>query len=199
MVHEWWLDDAAAQPAPGPWARRAVAVLLILGVFGTAYETFMIRMAPLLRERVQVAGLGWLDSDRQSAKRTYALRSLYESLDAQLPASAVIQHNPVTQNVIVHALYSGHDAAAGSPDCGTAFGGDPEVCGQRVRRLAALFEIPGGNPDDACQAYGIDVIVAKDTDGAWRNASSWIWTQRPVFANNYVRAFRCRSVTVAVY
>jgi CRISPR/Cas system-associated exonuclease Cas4 (RecB family) len=34
-------------------------------------------------------------------------------------------------------------------------------------------------------------VGAIDTDPAWSDRRSWVWTQPPVFANRYVRLFRC--------
>ena len=195
-VHDWWFGGA--RRSVRPWICGALATLLILGTLGTAYEVFMIRMAPVLYDRWQIADPGWLDTDQQGGKRTYALRGLYESLNEQLPASAVIQPNPLARNLVPDALYSGHDFAAGGPDCGTALGGDRSACDQRVRGLRALFEFDGTGLADACRDYGIDVVIAKDTDPEWHNPSSWIWSQRPIVANNYVRAFRCNPAASAI-
>jgi hypothetical protein len=194
VVHDWWFhrSSVAPQPALGPWARGALATLLILGVLGTAYQVFMLRMFPVLVDRGAFRGLSWTDPDRQFGKRAYALRSAYEVLDAQLPSSAVLQSNPSRQNPILNMLYSGHDAAAGDAGCGTDFGGDPGLCALRVQKLAGLFVFPDGSYLDAlCQEYGIDAFVVEDLDRVWREPSSWVWSRRPVVANDYVRAFRC--------
>ena len=193
LLDDWCCDRAAARLQP--LLRAALAGLLLLGTLGTAYEVFMIRMSPILWDRWQIAELPWLDTDQRAGKRAFALRRIYEFLNQQLPASAVIQPNPSTRDWVHDALYSGHDFAAGGLDCGTAFGGDPALCGQRVRRLQALFEVKGGSLESVCRDYGIDVLVAKDTDPAWHDPSSWIWTEHPMAANNYVRAFRCGTAT----
>ena len=121
MVHDWWFhgSSVAPQPAPRPWARGALATLLILGILGTAYQVFMLRMFPVLLDRGAITGESWVAPDRQFGKRAYALRSAYEVLDAQLPSSAVLQSNPATEDPILHMLYSGHDSAAGNGECGT--------------------------------------------------------------------------------
>jgi hypothetical protein len=193
-VHDWWFyrSSVAPQPALGPWARGALATLLILGVLGTAYQVFMLRMFPVLVDRGAFRGLSWIDPDRQFGKRAYALRSAYEVLDAQLPSSAVLQSNPHAKDPILYMLYSGHDAAAGDAGCGTDFGGDSGLCALRVQKLAGLFTFPDGSDLDAvCQEYGIDAFVVEDLDRVWREPSSWVWSRRPVVANDYVRAFRC--------
>jgi hypothetical protein len=197
LVEDWWFAKGAPKTLPPLWVRRTVAALLVVGVLGTAYEVFMIRMAPVLYDRWGIAGIGWMEPDWKLGKRNYAVRSLYEALNAQLPSSATIQHNPNTKNFIPHGLYSGHDAAAGAPDCGIAFGGDPQLCRQRVARLAALFANQG-NPERVCQDYQLDVLVAKDTDPAWRDRTSWVWSEPPLVANAYARAFRCGMATAGI-
>jgi len=193
MVHAWWFRPAAEPPQLRPRARAGLASLLILGTIGTAYQVFMIRLFPVLYDRsVIAAGQTWLESDRQFGARTYAVRSVYESLDAQLPRSAVFQNNPATQDPVPHTLYSGHDSVAGAADCFVQFGGDPNSCQERVYRLKALFD-GGGDPASVCRDYGIDVLVALDTDGAWQDSSSWVWRTSPLVSNSYVRAFLCRK------
>lgn len=205
MVHDWWFRGGAAGPVPRLWVRGALATLLLLGVLGTAYQVFMLRLFPYLSDRRTIVGISWVDTrDRQFGKRAYALRSAYEALDAQLPASTIVQSNPANEFPILHMLYSGHDSAAatpaGDPECGTAFGGDPRVCALRMQQLAGLFDLPDGgngdgNGDAACREYGIGAIVVENSDRVWREPSSWIWSQPPVVANDYVRAFRCGSAT----
>ncbi|MGD0470682.1 MAG: hypothetical protein ABSA54_20070 [Terriglobales bacterium] len=202
LVDDWWFhrSSVAPQPAPHPWDRGALATLLILGILGTAYELFMLRMFPVLSDRGAIAGPSWVDPDRQFGKRTYALRSAYEVLDAQLPSSAVLQSNPSKEDPILHMLYSGHDSAAGNGECGTTFGGDPGLCALRLQKIAGLFELPDGNNLDAtCREFGIDAVIVEDSDDVWQEPSSWIWSRHPVVANDYVRAFRCRTAEADIH
>ncbi len=201
MVHDWWFhgSSVAPQPAPPPWVRGALATLLILGILGTAHQVFMLRMFPVLADRGAIRGLSWVTPNRQFGKRAYALRSAYEALDAQLPPSAVLQNNPATQDLILHMLYSGHDAAAGNGECGATFGGDPGLCVPRLQKIAELFEFPDGSSLDAtCWEYGIDAVVVEDSDRVWQEPSSWVWSRHPVVANDYVRAFRCGAAADSI-
>jgi len=194
FVHNWWFHDSGVAPQPvlHPWARGLLATLLILGIVGTAYQVFMLRMFPVLFDRGAIRGESWVDPDRHFGKRTYALRSAYDVLGARLPSSAILQSNPSKEDPILHMLYSGHDAAAGDGGCGTDFGGDPALCALRLQKLAGLFAFPDGSYLDAtCQEYGIDAVVVEDLDRVWREPSSWVWSRDPVVANDYVRAFRC--------
>ncbi|MGO9775817.1 MAG: hypothetical protein ACLPM3_04420, partial [Terracidiphilus sp.] len=194
IVHGWWFREAADTPsaAPGRLGQGAVVTLLILGLTGTAYQVFMLRMFPILLDHGAIAGPSWVTTDRQFGKRAYALRSAYEALDAQLPASAVLQSNPATEDVILHMLYSGHDSTAGAGKCGLDFGGDAGACDLRLRELSGLFlPFNGTNLDAVCREYGIDAVVVEDTDPVWREPTSWIWRRQPAVANDYVRAFLC--------
>jgi hypothetical protein len=191
MVYEWWTKTADAASRPSSSLRLTLASLLILGVLGTTYQVVMLRIYPVLYDRGTVNGESWIESDRQFGQRTYALRSAYEALNVQLPASAVVQNNPATEDPIPHSLYSTHDAVAGGMDCGVSFGGDEKVCHERMQRLAPLFEDGTGNPDEVCRDLGIDVLVVQDNDAAWQDPSSWIWRTPPLVANARVRAFRC--------
>jgi len=193
IVDDWWFPGSSIAPKAAPkWARCVLAASLVLGVMGTAYQIFMLRMFPVLVDRGSIAGPSWVVAGRQFGKRAYALRSAYDALDAQLPASAVLQSNPQSEDLILHMLYSRHDAAAGNGECGTDFGGDPRVCALRLRKLSRLFELPDGSDLEAtCREYGIDALIVEDSDLVWREPSSWIWSQQPEVANDYVRAFRC--------
>src|SRR5205823_5882636 len=41
------------------------------------------------------------------------------------------------------------------------------------------------------EALPLDSVVVKDTDAVWAKRQSWVWLERPVYANSYVRVFRC--------
>jgi len=49
---------------------------------------------------------------------------------------------------------------------------------------------------DTCRALPVDILIAKDTDAAWKNGESWVWKERPVFANGFVRVFSCDSAAI---
>jgi hypothetical protein len=82
--------------------------------------------------------------------------------------------------------------------CLTTFGGDPAQCPAIVSRLQQAYpqdakQAPA-SLEDACAAVPADLLVAKDTDAVWSNRGSWVWTEKPAFANNYVRLFPCSPV-----
>ncbi len=203
LVDDWWFQGsrASSQIVPRLWVRGALAVLLALGILGTGYQVFVLRMFPIFLDRPGTSGVGWIDMDHQFGKRAFALRSAYEVLNAQLPASAILQSNPATVRSVLHMLYSGHDSAAatpmGDPECGTAFGGDPRLCALRQEKLGVLFDSPdAGNLNAICRELGIDAVVVENSDRVWREPASWIWRQPPAVANEYVRAFLCGRAAV---
>jgi hypothetical protein len=42
-----------------------------------------------------------------------------------------------------------------------------------------------------CSDLPIDVLVAKDLDAVWTDRRSWVWNEKPLFANAYFRLFGC--------
>jgi len=204
LVDEWWSSRRVSSPKVGTRRMAAfVGVLAVLGLVGTVYQASMLRMSPILQD----AGLigtemaPWLDQDHQLGKRTYALRSVYDSLRTVLPSGAIVQYNPNATSFIPHQLYSGHGAAMGLPLCGAVFGGDVGRCLARMMPIVNLFMRPSqaasSGLDVMCREYGINAIVVDDLDPAWTDQNSWVWTRKPIFANDYARAFACGDPIVS--
>jgi hypothetical protein len=196
LVDDWWSSRRFAIGGS-----RAMAVSLVLlaaiGLAGTMYQVFMLRAYPIFHDEEKLTSepvLG-LDRDRRLGERTYALRSIYESLGAILPPDAIVQYNPDAPMVIPHQLYSGRGAAMGQQRCGIVFGGDFPRCESRMKSIEPLF----GNPsqaeiaglDSTCREYGINVMLVDDLDPVWRRPNSWVWTRKPLLTNEHVRAFFC--------
>jgi hypothetical protein len=51
-----------------------------------------------------------------------------------------------------------------------------------------------GSLSEVCRDLPIDVLVAKDTDAVWSSAGSWVWTEKPVFSDAYIRLFGCHGI-----
>jgi hypothetical protein len=49
---------------------------------------------------------------------------------------------------------------------------------------------------EACESIPADILVAKDTDAVWKDRRSWVWTEKPVYANSYIRLFACKTHTL---
>jgi hypothetical protein len=194
----FWAVDAitgAAGPLSVP-VRRLLAVLALLGAAGTVYDAAMLRLYPLLADRGMVASIGWMAPGRDLGRRNYAQREAYEWLNRNSAPAARIQFNPqvAIQDTPAH-LYAERQIVAADEGCLANFGGDPALCPPIQAVLARLYPKPGQPAPaavaDACGSLPADVLVAKDTDAVWRDPRSWVWQEKPVFANRYVRLFAC--------
>lgn len=63
-----------------------------------------------------------------------------------------------------------------------------------VLALSKLYLATGSETlESVCRVFPVDVLVAKDTDGAWQRAGSWVWKAPTLFENNFVRLFACAN------
>jgi hypothetical protein len=187
-----------------PSQRQLLAVFFALGFAGTVTDLAMIRLYPVLADRGVVPPLDWMSPDRDFGHRTYAARSAYEWIQTATPSTAAVQANPhITFQDTLGMIYGDRRVvAADDIACLAAFGGDPKDCPPIVSRLHQLFPKDGrpaaASIREVCGALPIDVLVAKDTDSAWSDRESWVWKERPIYANQFVRAFACRRTSLEV-
>jgi len=193
-----WAVDVVGDwgTASGRENRGFLTALLVLGALGSAYELGINRFYAVLADRGTVATVDWIAPDRDAGRRIYAVREAGEWAARHTAPDAIVQFNPHVfgQNTAA-LLYSGRRSVAAGDDCISAFGGDPALCPALIATLNQVFPPLGQNApptfDSVCSALPIDLIAAGDTDPAWSDRRSWVWTQSPVFANEYVRLFRC--------
>ena len=152
--------------------------LLLLGVAGTAYQAFELRLfLPLLSAAHQPAVAGLPEA-------AYAARRAYGKLVAAgASPDGPVQANTTGDNIYLHLinmLYSERativDAAA---DCGAVFGGDPAPCSRMERQIRTLFSAPGqtsANARKTCGVWGAHYLAAYRDDPAWRDPQGWVWT-----------------------
>ncbi len=190
---------ASSKAAPRKPARGGLTValsrrLLLLGVAGTAYQAFELRLfLPLLSAAHQPAVAG-LPEAAYAARKAYGkLSSLWEaSLHGPIQNGLVqdgpiqdglVQANTTGDNIYLHLinmLYSDRativDAAA---DCGAVFGGDPAPCSRIEQQIQTLFSTPGQTSTKAletCGAWGAHYLAAYREDPAWSDPRGWVWT-----------------------
>ncbi len=185
-------DSPALRGATRPWLR----VLMILGVAGTVYQVCQLRFYPIHTEAAPNPDFTYLATDHQFGRRTYAERQVYEQLRSATPPETVLENNPdLDLGSIAYGMYADRQIAAVSTDCGTFLGGDMAFCTQMRPLLVELFSPRAGAPspavDQVCRQFGINVLVVRDTDGAWADRESWVWQRRPIAANSLVRALPC--------
>jgi hypothetical protein len=189
-----WAVDIA-----GDWKRRgnaALAAMLAIGAAGTAYDLFMLRAYPVLADRGALPHLIWMSQDRRLGERNYAVREAYEWAHRSMPAGAVLQFDPhVVWQDTPGFLYSGRQIAAADEQCLAGFGGEQRRCGPLMTVVRKLYPDKGGVAADSmsvpCNSLPASIVVAKDTDSVWKARDSWVWREKPVFANDYIRVFAC--------
>jgi hypothetical protein len=170
--------------------------LIAIGAAGVAYDLAILRFFPLLSDQGIVPKIGWLAADNKLGLRTYANREAYEWLRAHTSAKALVQQNPkpIYQDTFF-GLYGQRQTVAADDSCGTTFGGDVRECRPLVAELVTLFAATGSEIlESTCRAMPVNYFVAKDTDEAWANSTSWVWQQPASFANNFVRLFSCEAI-----
>jgi len=194
-------ESLAAEPA-GPirdipsWLLAIAGVTLCIGVISTTCQAFMLRFTLPLNE---------FDASRTPSTQNLSLshnafisRIGYAKLDDQIPRDAVVQYNPKSNGLFwpyVDILGVDHQVAiAGDrPPCGSELGGNPSGCATLAAALDAVFE--GASQEQAraiCHEFGIQYLVARIYDPAWKDTQSWVWTLKPVVAENEFRALDCR-------
>jgi hypothetical protein len=176
--------------------KQLLAVCFALGFAGTVTDLAIVRFYPVLADRGVVPPLDWMSPDRDFGRRTYAARAAYEWIQTATPATATVQSNPkVVFQDTLGMIYGDRPTVAAALDCLTAFGGDPKQCPAVISRVQSAFPVDGtaGSLRTACGTLPVDSIVAKDTDPVWSNPRSWVWTEKPAYANAYVRVFRCAA------
>jgi hypothetical protein len=176
----------------------ALAVMLALGAAGTVCDIFIFRLYPVVADRGGLPELDWMSPDRKLGERNYAVREAYEWADKHTPAGAIVQFSPHTfYQDTTGFLYSNRQIAAAGPGCLAGFGGDASLCAPLVAAADLLFPERGQPVPEssaACESLGADVLIVKDTDFVWSVHDSWVWREKPLYANRLVRVFGCRKL-----
>jgi hypothetical protein len=188
-------DWPAAQTAGLP-SRARILALLALGAAGSIYEVGLLRLYPILLDARKAPVVAWLSNDRNLGRRTLSARSAYEQVRASTPETVIVQHNPdIPDDDLFYGLYADRQTAVETRGCGARFGGDPASCAGLYAAVTAIFETTDARDPqkvrEACREGSIDILLAKDTDPAWSDKQSWVWTNPPISAQRYARAVRC--------
>jgi hypothetical protein len=177
-----------------------LAVMIALGAAGTVCDVFLFRMWPVLGDRGALPQLGWMSPDHKLGERNHAVREAYEWADRHTPAGAIVQSNPrVAFQDTTGFLYANRQIAAADQGCLAGFGGDASLCAPIVAAANSLFPErgqPAPESSAACENLGADVLIVKDTDFVWSVHDSWVWREKPIYANRLVRVFGCRNSKV---
>jgi hypothetical protein len=123
----------------------------------------------------------------------------YAQLDATIPRDAIVQFNPTPQEpnwIAADLIGVAHQTAIISDQqgCGSELGGDPSGCPMMAAAIDALFKGANGErARAACHQFGIQYLVARIYDPAWKSKSTWVWTLDPVVSYDEFRALDCRQ------
>ena len=172
--------------------RSLISLFLVLGAVGVLYDLAILRFYAVLSDAGTVPLISWLSGDQHLGERTTANREAYHWLRAHSDPAAVVQQNPEVFQDTPFGMYGERQTVAGGKGCLTTFGGNPDDCAPALRQLDPVFT--SGTLEAfaaACRALPVDFFVAKDTDPAWHDKTSWVWTEAPLFQNSFVRIYAC--------
>jgi hypothetical protein len=203
LIHDFFCRSRAIeQVASGvPWIKFSLIFTLVLGVAGTAYQLAALRCYPLLADAKKLVRTETFLGSPGFGERTYWMREGFGQLSRLTLSSATVQYNPQKDAVAIAHLYSTRQAVIGDAECGTTFGGDPQVCKKALPYFAAVFNAPdvvrSWSLDRFCDAYHVDVLVATDTDPVWNDPYSWVWIRPSLHANPSLRAVACGAASLS--
>lgn len=139
-------------------------VALTLGALATLWDIAGLR---LIRPPLFHTKFGYINRD---PALDLALRGAYRSLNAQLPAGATLQANPVAaERVFDFGLYGRHRVAVADRSA-QLFGASLDAVRQRIGLLAPIYTSPLAIADvhRRAQAAGADFLLLTDRDPVWR-------------------------------
>ena len=175
-------DSVSCNPR---WLRTTAYIALAIGVLSSTCQAALLRTAvplvdPTLSHWAYISSVG------------------YSTLDSSIPHAAVVQFNPYhPRNFWINVDLAGinHQAVIDSdqPWCGSELGGDPSGCSEMATAVDAVFNgVSGDKARAICRNYGIQYLVARQSDPAWKDKSGWVWVLRPVVSQEEFRALDCR-------
>jgi len=203
----WNLDDLqfkskATSTSPShftpPWLRSIATLALLIGFTGTFSQVLWFRFIVPLVEVGHIHAPQGGDSGNLSHNAWISAVG-FAQMNAAIPKAAVVQFNPFHKDaywVAADLLGVAHQVAIVSDQegCGSELGGNPAGCPAMAAAIDSLFN--GASADQAratCHQYGIQYLVARVYDPAWKIKDSWVWTLNPVVSDDEFRALDCRQ------
>jgi len=122
----------------------------------------------------------------------------YGQLQTVIPADAVVQFNPRRTrdfHSIVDVMQINHQLAMSDDrgGCGSDLGGDPSGCPAMAAAVDSVYKgTTAARAREVCGEYGIQYLVARVYDPAWKDVNSWVWTLPAVVEDPEFRALDCR-------
>ena len=178
------------------WLRSAAALALVFGVITTVFQATLLRFElPLAQRNLRAL------HDPEAGKiphNAFISSEGYTELQRVIPQSAIVQFNPMHSDFYWTAAdllgINRQTAILGDKlGCGSELGGDPTGCPAMAAAIDSLFN--GASSEQAratCRQFGIQYLVTRIYDPAWKDLNSWVWTLRPVVADEEFRALECQ-------
>jgi len=192
-------------------APKLAVLCLALGLAGGVFDAVWHRIyVPLFDANLVRRPGNYFAQPDHLAERFLDLRTIWRTLDRKLPADAIAQSNPLGTMQIITARYSLRQLAASDYGCGTAFGGDHDLCAPVQESLRHLYaenkemvlgtETLPAKPDTtatvddfrtACRNLHLSTILVDQTDPVWMQSGSWVWNMQPIASTPTARAYAC--------
>ena len=206
LRHSFFQLPLRRQLAPG-----LATICLALGLAGGLFDAVLHRVSiPLFDAGLMKRPAGTLLSDHLG-ERFLAMRSAWRQLDKVLPPDARVQFDPFAALQPALSRYSNRQLVASDGGCGTAFGGNYDLCPPVRAQLRHLFDeektsiivdgvtldavpettITVADFDRTCHALSLSAVLVESTDPVWSQPGSWATTLQPAFDSPTIRAFLC--------
>ncbi len=182
-------------PSTPHWFRSLATLALVVGFFSTLGEALLLRAFALGEPPPGAASETTI---RNFSHNAYISAIGYAQLNAAIPHDAVVQFNPMIDENLwtaIDELGVAHQIAivGDKPWCGAELGGDPSGCASMAKAIDATFN--GQSADQAratCRALGIEYLIARVYDPAWKDRNGWVWTLPSAVSDDEFRALDCR-------
>jgi hypothetical protein len=90
-------------------------------------------------------------------------------------------------------LYANRQFALMDVNTAITFTGDPVAPQLVLAPLKALFAGERNDPLAVCRDLGIDALVVKDVDPAWKDSDGWVWRTPVLAKTDMAVGLDCRS------
>jgi hypothetical protein len=192
VLGSWWIPGSIPVIAKTTGRTRLLYSLLTLGIAGSLYGAFLLRIwLPLEATRPQSDFVSLPDD-------AYQVREAFAAFDRIAPRDAVISFNPIDQNLSGTAevmspnefyqrmlvMDAGRQILNAESKCATHFGGNPNACPSIQIATAQLFASPSPSAQWAheyCSRFGVQYLLLGHRDPAWETDIGWP-TSLPVVA-----------------
>lgn len=160
----------------------ALSALLAVGTATTLYDIYLLRFSQLNTNR---------ELQENDPKKNYAVRLAYQNLLSKYPPQSIIQANPNHARDPFMGIYSERPTIVSDDEYGPLFGIDYAKYTKIKECISPLFngDLSFDVVKTICQKQKISALVVKWNDPIFQNKSSWIYSARPAYQNEFVKVF----------